>query len=139
MNLWHHAMPPFSGAASLLPTERGPLPPVAQQIVVDLLRRIADSHYAPGDPIPSAARLSAMYDVPLAAVNEARRRLIADGVLAIRPGVGTIVAVPGVDDDGAEEEMEKARKRLDEQIAFLRRALEDPDTGVRWDPHAGQS
>lgn len=114
------------------------MPPVAQQIVVDFLRRIADARYAPGDPIPTAAQLSAMYDAPLAAVHEARRRLIAEGVLMTRPGVGTIVAVPAVDDD-AEEEMERARERLDEQIAFLRRALEDPDTGVRWDPHAGQS
>lgn len=113
------------------------MPPVAQQIVIDLLRRIADAHYAPGDPIPSAGQLSAMYDAPLSVVHEARRRLIADGVLVLRPGVGTVVAVPAADDD-AEEQMAEARDRLDAQIAFLRRALDDPDEGVRWDPDAGR-
>lgn len=113
------------------------MPPVAQQIVIDLLRRIADAHYAPGDPIPSVGQLSTMYDAPLAVVHEARRRLIAEGVLALRPGVGTVVAVPDAGDD-AEEQMVRARERLDAQIAFLRRALEDPDAGVRWDPDAGR-
>lgn len=109
----------------------------SHRIVNALLRKIANAEYAPGDPIPTVVQLAAEHDVPVSAAHDARSRLIADGVLALRPGVGTVVATPSVGQgNDTDEQLVVARDRLEKDIAFLRDALENPDTSVRWDPDA---
>lgn len=72
-----------------------PMYPYAR-IVADLRRRIADGELAPGDRVPSTRQLAKEWGVALATATKALAVLRADGIVAARPRVGTVVASPRV-------------------------------------------
>ncbi len=109
-----------------------------RKVITDLLRKIAADEYAPGEPIPTVVQLAEEHGVSLSTADDARSQLIAAGVLMLQPGVGPVVAPP-VSEDGAEAaELAAAIAKLDKDIAFLRDALENPNTSVRWNPNTGR-
>ncbi len=110
-----------------------------RRIVTDLLRKIADAEYGRGDLIPTAEQLARVHGVPVSTADEALSRLIADGVLVLRPGVGATVAASRAGEDLDPDVLAVAKEKLDKDIAFLRDAIENPDTSVRWDPGASRS
>ncbi len=57
--------------------------------VVELIRR---SGHEPGDPLPSERQLAERLQVSRSVVREAVRELAARGFVAVRPGVGLVVA-----------------------------------------------
>jgi DNA-binding FadR family transcriptional regulator len=64
----------------------------AQRLVFDwLMERIQGMHFAPGTRIPTEPQLGAELGVSRSAVRDAVQRLVAMGVLEIRPGIGTFV------------------------------------------------
>ena len=55
-------------------------------------RHILANVLQPGDWLPPAAEMAAMFDVSIASLREALRALEAAGIVSIRHGVGTVVA-----------------------------------------------
>lgn len=58
----------------------------------DLLARIIDGRFAPGDALPTEAELGAEFDVSRVTVREALRTLSARGIVRVLSGVGSRVA-----------------------------------------------
>lgn len=58
----------------------------------DLLARIIDGGFAPGDALPTEAELGAEFDVSRVTVREALRTLSARGIVRVLSGVGSRVA-----------------------------------------------
>ncbi|MDO8211035.1 GntR family transcriptional regulator [Conexibacter sp. CPCC 206217] len=66
--------------------------PVYQRIRRDLEERIRDGALAPGGRLPSETELSSSYGVTRMTVRQAIGRLVEDGLVVRRHGVGTFVA-----------------------------------------------
>ncbi len=75
-------------------SSRATRPSLPAQLAVDLLRRIADGEWAPGEAIPAEAELAAEASVGRSTVREAVKELLSSGVLEIRRGRGTYVRSP---------------------------------------------
>lgn len=69
------------------------------QLATLLRRRIADGTYAPGYAVPSETHLSAEHRVGVSTVRRAMALLRAEGLVEVRAGYGTQVAIP---DDGSD-------------------------------------
>jgi GntR family transcriptional regulator len=59
-----------------------------------LRERIDAGVYAPGRPLPSEPRLGQEFGVARETVRRAVRELAVEGLVSVRPGVGTFVAEP---------------------------------------------
>ena len=66
-------------------------PPQFRQIADTLKRRITEGEYRPGDILPPAAKLEAMFSVSNITIRKALSLLSAEGCVVGRRGVGTIV------------------------------------------------
>ena len=62
-----------------------------ERVREELLRRVRDGVYVPGEPIPSTAQLSEEFGVSAITVKRALRDLQAAGALSAVPGKGTFV------------------------------------------------
>jgi AcrR family transcriptional regulator len=62
------------------------------RIVEDIRRRIASGDLRPGDPVPSARRITQDWSVALATATRALATLSAEGLTRSVPGVATVVA-----------------------------------------------
>ena len=71
--------------------------PLYQRIVIDLRDRVAGGELPPGAQVETELELMARYGVSRATVRQALGRLIADGSLEIRRGLGTYVRVRPVE------------------------------------------
>jgi len=66
--------------------------PPYRRIVDDIRRRITTGELGPGDPIPSARRITREWGVAIATATKAHAVLRQDGLTQVVPGVGTVVA-----------------------------------------------
>src|SRR5690348_16960167 len=62
------------------------------RIVEAIRRRIQSGDLRPGDPVPSARRITQDFDVALATATRALATLSAEGLTRSVPGVATVVA-----------------------------------------------
>ncbi|MDE0305168.1 MAG: GntR family transcriptional regulator [Albidovulum sp.] len=62
----------------------------------ELRRRIRDGEFKPGDKLPSEAQLCSAYGLSRGTVVKALEKLVADGVVHRRQGVGRFVARPSL-------------------------------------------
>ncbi|MEW5773270.1 MAG: FCD domain-containing protein [Thermodesulfobacteriota bacterium] len=97
----------------------------SQEIVEDLIRRMAAGELAPGDRLPAERRLAAGYGVSRGCVREALRHLAAQGAVESRRGDGAYVReAPGASLGRVlAEGLGEKRQRLAHLFAF-RRVLE---------------
>ncbi|WP_262315436.1 GntR family transcriptional regulator [Lacticaseibacillus parakribbianus] len=74
--------------------------PIYTQIRNAVIGGIAAGQLAPGDPLPSIRALSAALGINLHTVNKAYRQLEDEGFVAMRRGLGAVVAdtLPAADD-----------------------------------------
>ena len=70
--------------------------PRYQAIADDLLGRIANGEYAPGNRLPSEAQLCADYGVSRGTAVRAVEQLVSDGIVSRRQGAGSFVARPSL-------------------------------------------
>ncbi|MGK4583141.1 GntR family transcriptional regulator [Kitasatospora sp. HPMI-4] len=70
--------------------------PAYVPIADDLRRRINQGEWAPGERLPSRAKLAETYGAHPFALQRAQERLIAEGLLEGRSGSGTFVRLPTV-------------------------------------------
>lgn len=75
----------------MLGTRRGSL---SEQVAHDLRRRLQAGEWPLGEAIPPEMALATAYAVSRNTVREAVSRLVAEGQLRIRRGIGTLVAPP---------------------------------------------
>ena len=68
--------------------------PPYRRIVDHVRHRIAAGELRPGDRIPSARQLTRDWDVAIATATKALGVLRQEGLTAVRPGIGTVVAEP---------------------------------------------
>jgi GntR family transcriptional regulator len=68
--------------------------PLYQRLRDDLLRRIAEGEWSPGDAIPTEAELTHTYELATGTVRKAIDMLVAEGVLTRSQGKGTYVRRP---------------------------------------------
>jgi len=68
--------------------------PLYQRLRDDLVRRIADGEWGPGDAIPTEAELNQAYGMATGTVRKAVDMLVAEGVLTRSQGRGTYVRRP---------------------------------------------
>ena len=71
--------------------------PLYQRIRDELLKRIADGEWGPGDAIPTEAELTRTYRLATGTVRKAIDMLVAEGVLTRTQGKGTFVKRPNFD------------------------------------------
>jgi GntR family transcriptional regulator len=92
--------------------------PIWKQIEDEVRRRVASGQLRPGAAIPSVRELSKSLRVNPATVSKAYQRLTEAGLLEVRRGEGTFVAL-------TEEKLGAERKRLlDEAAADFARVAE---------------
>jgi len=127
---------------------------LAQQVMNDLVGRIRDGTYRPGQRLPTEPELMAEQGVSRSVVREAMSRLQAAGLAETRHGVGTFVLEPAATRAAAldistvntirdvlamlelrislesEAAALAAQRRTDEQLKRMRRALADFDAAV---------
>ncbi len=123
---------------------------LAEDVALALRRQIQDGTLAPGQQLPTEARLTELYGVSRPIVREAISRLRTDGLVNTRQGVGAFVVdnprassfrlILPDDPDSAMEEIEQiaelmmvvevgatelaARRRNDADVARIRQAYE---------------
>jgi GntR family transcriptional regulator len=84
--------------------------PVAEQVVYAVTRAVVTGQLRPGDPFPSVRALSFELKINPNTAHRIVAALTDDGLLAVRPGIGTVVnAPPGADDRAAlpDDEIER--------------------------------
>ncbi len=78
-----------NGFTVVLPEQ--PVPALSIQVTEQLVDRIRDGGYAEGDRLPAERELARQFGVSRIVVREALRKLSEQGLVEIRPGVGTFV------------------------------------------------
>jgi GntR family transcriptional regulator len=83
---------------------------VAEQVVYAVTRAVVTGQLRPGDPFPSVRALSYELKINPNTAHRIVAALTDDGLLVVRPGIGTVVsASPGADDRAAlpDDEIER--------------------------------
>ena len=66
--------------------------PIAEQVIYAANRAIASGQLGPGDAFPSVRALSQQLKINPNTAHRIVASLVEDGVLEVRPGIGTVVA-----------------------------------------------
>jgi len=112
--------------------ELRPGDPIYEQLVYAATKAVISGRLRPGDPFPSVRSLSKEFKINPNTAHKVVNRLVALGLLEVRPGFGTVVA-----DRPPADKAEKARllreqfeelivegKRLGIELAEMQEALE---------------
>jgi GntR family transcriptional regulator len=86
--------------------------PIHEQVVYAAKKAIVSGHLRPGDAFPSVRAISSELKINPNTAHKVITRLIADGLLESRPGVGTVVT-------------ERALSTATEKTALLGREIEE--------------
>jgi DNA-binding transcriptional MocR family regulator len=101
---------------------KSPVPTLIAQVMDDIRARIASRRIVPGARLPSIRRFAGERGVSASTVVEAYERLVADGVIAARPGSGFYVT--GKTRPLALAEAEPRRERAIDPMWIMRQSLE---------------
>lgn len=98
----------------------------SEWVQADLLQKMENGEYAPGDKLPSVVELGLQYGVGRSTIREAMSALKAMGRVSIRQGGGTFVLVPQEPQHPAQFHAEQWTGRAAEikRIQEVRRVLE---------------
>ena len=69
--------------------------PIAEQVVFAAKKAIFSGKLRPGDPFPSVRVLGRAMKIHANTAQKVIGQLAAEGLLEVRPGIGTVVAQPG--------------------------------------------
>lgn len=107
--------------------------PRYQRLRDEVLRRIAEGEWGPGDAIPTEAELTQRYQIATGTVRKAIDMLVADGVLVRSQGKGTYVRRPNFDSSLFRFFRFKARsgEAVQPTAKILGRTLKKPPADVR--------
>jgi GntR family transcriptional regulator len=66
--------------------------PIHSQVVYAVMRAVVTGQMAPGDPFPSVRALSQELGINPNTAHKIVATLTADGLLSVRPGIGTVIS-----------------------------------------------
>jgi GntR family transcriptional regulator len=68
--------------------------PIAHQVIYAATKAMMSGQMRPGDPFPSVRALSKAFKINPNTAHKVIAHLTAEGLLDVRPGIGTVVATP---------------------------------------------
>jgi GntR family transcriptional regulator len=86
--------------------------PIYEQVIYAVTRAVVTGQLRPGDPFPSVRAISQELKINPNTAHKIVAALVEDGVLAVRPGIGTVVAGTGGSDGGGRQVVEESAERL---------------------------
>ena len=89
-----------------------------EQVVYAAKKAIVSGQMRPGDPFPSVRALSKALKINPNTAHKVVAFLMADGLLEVRPGIGTVVAVPS---STAADRSNLLRRELEQLVVDARR------------------
>ena len=89
-----------------------------EQVVYAATKAIVSGQMRPGDPFPSVRALSKALKINPNTAHKVVAALMADGLLEVRPGIGTVVAVPS---STAADRGNLLRRELEQLVVDARR------------------
>ncbi|MDZ5444477.1 TetR/AcrR family transcriptional regulator C-terminal domain-containing protein [Micromonospora sp. 4G57] len=108
-------------------TAPGSEPPY-RRIAAEIRRRIDLGELRPGDPVPSARRITREHGVAIATATKVLALLRAEGLVLTRPGAGTVVAPGRTETHGTRRAAERAEPELSRE-RVVRSAIALADAG----------
>jgi GntR family transcriptional regulator len=87
--------------------------PIAEQVIFAVTRAVVTGQLRAGDPFPSVRALSQELRINPNTAHRIVAALTADGLLAVRPGIGTVV------NDGVRGADDERRAMLDDEVERL--------------------
>jgi len=106
-----------------------PAPTLIERVMDNIRERIASRTLAPGARLPSIRRFAGEQGVSTSTVVEAYERLVADGVIAARPGSGFYIT--GKTRPLVLAEAEPRRERAIDPMWIMRQSLEADGTALK--------
>jgi GntR family transcriptional regulator len=104
--------------------------PIYEQVIYAVTRAVVTGQLRPGDPFPSVRALSQELKINPNTAHKIVAALVDDGVLVVRPGIGTVVAGAGGSDGGGRQ-VEESAERLVIESRRAGLALQDVIGAVR--------
>jgi GntR family transcriptional regulator len=86
--------------------------PIYEQVIYAVTRAVVTGQLRPGDPFPSVRAISQELKINPNTAHKIVAALVTDGVLVVRPGIGTVVAGAGGSDGGGRQLVEESAERL---------------------------
>lgn len=102
--------------------------PPYRRIAAEIRRRIDLGELRPGDPVPSARRITREHGVAIATATKVLALLRAEGLVLTRPGAGTVVAPGRTAAPGARRATDRAEPELSRD-RVIRTAIALADAG----------
>jgi len=114
--------------------------PVAEQVVFAAKKAIFSGKLRPGDSFPSVRALSRAMKIHANTAQKVIAQLAAEGLLEVRPGIGTVVTAPAAQRKGAARLLVREVEQLAVQAMQLGVSLDDLQSAVAacWHSLAGQ-
>ena len=83
---------------AVVPFRLNPLPgvPIGEQVVFAAKKAMFSGKLRPGDPFPSVRELGRAMKIHANTAQKVIAQLTAEGLLTVKPGIGTVVASPPV-------------------------------------------
>ncbi|MBI4889211.1 MAG: GntR family transcriptional regulator [Acidobacteria bacterium] len=94
--------------------------PIFEQVVFEARKAVVTGRLKPGDPFPSVRALSTALKINPNTAHKVVIHLTNEGVLEVRPGIGTVVAEPRL--ASAQERKALIQKQLEQLAVDARRA-----------------
>jgi GntR family transcriptional regulator len=99
--------------------------PVADQVVFAAKKAILSGKLRPGDPFPSVRALSRAMKIHANTAQKVIAQLAAEGLLEVRPGIGTVVTAPAAPRKGAARLLAREVEQLAVQAMQLGISLDE--------------
>ena len=126
----------------MVPFRLSPQPgvPIGEQVVFAAKKAIFGGRLRPGDPFPSVRALARAMKIHANTAQKVISQLVADGLLEVLPGIGTVVAHPPAPRGGRARLIARDVEQLTVQAMQLGVSLEDlrDAIGECWHRLAGE-
>jgi GntR family transcriptional regulator len=104
--------------------------PIAEQVVFAAKKAMFSGKVRPGDAFPSVRALALAMKIHANTAQKVIAQLTAEGLLEVRPGIGTVVAQPPVARAGRSRLMAREVEQLTIQAMQLGLTLDELQTAV---------
>ncbi len=114
--------------------------PIAEQVAFAAKKAIFSGQLRPGDPFPSVRSLGRAMKIHANTAQKVVAMLAAEGLIEVRPGIGTIVARPAAPRNGGTGLLAREVEQLAIQAMQIGVSLEDLQSaiGAAWRRLAGK-
>lgn len=104
--------------------------PIAEQVVFAAKKAMFSGKIRPGDPFPSVRALGRAMKIHANTAQKVIAQLTAEGLLEVRPGIGTVVAQPPAARAGRSRLLARDVEQLTVQAMQLGLSLDELQTSI---------